>query len=121
MEAGASGGQGWAVNHNYNFTSKGALGGTWFAKLAGSYKVTPWYKVTLQGLYIGDTTKNGNTFGNALTSAGTRRDDNTIGIERDHHRLSGFDGNGVAVYRKGQEPARVLDLEDRLRTAEGGM
>jgi hypothetical protein len=83
MEAGASGGQGWAVNHNYNFTSKGALGGTWFAKLAGSYKVTPWYKVTLQGLYIGDTTKNGNTFGNALTSAGTRRDDNTIGIELD--------------------------------------
>ena len=83
MEAGASGGQGWAVNHNYDQMSKGAFGGTWFAKLAGSYKITPWYKVTLQGLYIGDTTKNGNTFGNALKSDGTPRDDKTIGIEID--------------------------------------
>jgi hypothetical protein len=83
MEAGASGGQGWAVNHNYNQHSKGAFGGTWFAKLYGSYKVTPWYKVTFQGLYIGDTTKNGNTFGNALKSDGTLRDDDTIGIEID--------------------------------------
>jgi hypothetical protein len=81
MEAGASGGQGWAVNHNYNQSSKGAFGGTWFAKLHGSYKVTPWYKVTLQGLYIGDTTKNGNTFGNARTSNNRLRDDDTIGIE----------------------------------------
>jgi hypothetical protein len=83
MEAGASGGQGWAVNHNYDQVSKGAFGGTWFAKIAGSYMVTPWYKVTLQGLYIGDTTKNGNTFGNARKSDGTYRDDNTIGIEID--------------------------------------
>jgi hypothetical protein len=81
MEAGASGGQGWGVNHNYNQHSKGAFGGTWFAKLYGSYKVTPWYKVTFQGLYIGDTTKNGNTFGNSLTSGGTLRDSDTIGIE----------------------------------------
>jgi len=81
MEPGASGGQGWAVNHNYNQSSKGAFGGTWFAKLHGSYKVTPWYKVTLQGLYIGDTTRHGNTFGNALRSDGTLRDDDTIGIE----------------------------------------
>ncbi len=83
MEAGASGGQGWAVNHNYNQSSKGAFGGTWFAKLAGSYKVTPWYKVTLQGLYIGDTTDNGNTFGNARNNANRLRDDDTIGIEFD--------------------------------------
>jgi hypothetical protein len=81
MDAGASGGQGWAVNHNYNQSSKGAFGGTWFAKLAGSYMVTPWYKVTLQGLYIGDTTSHGNTFGNALKSNGQRRDDDTIGVE----------------------------------------
>jgi hypothetical protein len=73
MEAGASGGQ----------TSKGALGGTWFAKLYGSYKVTPWYKVTFQGLYIGDTTEHGNTFGNALKSNGRLRDDDTIGVELD--------------------------------------
>jgi hypothetical protein len=83
MEAGASGGQGWAVNHNYNQSSKGAFGGTWFAKLAGSYKVTPWYKVTLQGLYIGDTTDNGNTFGNARQNNGQLKDANTIGIELD--------------------------------------
>ena len=83
MEAGASGGQGWAVNHNYNFVSKGAFGGTWFAKLHGSYKVTPWYKVTFQGLYIGDTTRHGNTFGTAVNSRGQLRDDDTIGIELD--------------------------------------
>jgi hypothetical protein len=83
MDAGASGGQGWGVNHNYNQSSKGAFGGTWFAKLAGSYKITPWYKVTLQGLYIGDTTANGNTFGNALANNGSPSNDSTIGIELD--------------------------------------
>ncbi len=92
MEAGASGGNGWAVNHNYNQVSKGALGGTWFAKLMGSYKVTPWYKVTLQGLYIGDTTRHGNTFGNARTSFNTRRDDKTIGVELDMI-------NEIAIYK----------------------
>jgi hypothetical protein len=65
MEAGASGGQGFGVSHNYNQASKGPFGGSWFAKLYGSYKITPWYKVTLQGLYIGDTTKNGDTYGNS--------------------------------------------------------
>jgi hypothetical protein len=81
MEAGASGGQGWAVNHNYDQSSKGAFGGTWFAKVAGSYKVTPWYKVTLQGLYIGDTTNHGNTFGNARNNRNQLKDADTIGIE----------------------------------------
>ena len=66
MEAGATGGIGIAENTNYNQLSKGAFGGTWFAKLYGSAKLTPWYKVTFQGLYIGDTTKNGNTFGSAV-------------------------------------------------------
>jgi hypothetical protein len=83
MEAGASGGQGWAVNHNYNQSTKGAFGGTWFAKLAGSYKITPWYKITLQGLYIGDTTQHGNTFGNARTALNTYKNSDTIGIELD--------------------------------------
>jgi hypothetical protein len=90
MEAGASGGQGFGVNHNYNQHSKGAFGGTWFAKLYGSYKVTPWYKITLQGLYIGDTTSHGNTIGNARkyvgytgARAGLLRDDNFIGVELD--------------------------------------
>jgi hypothetical protein len=49
---------------NGNTVSRGGTGGTWMAKLYGSYKMTPWYKVTLAGLYIGDTTDNGDTFGN---------------------------------------------------------
>ena len=66
--------------------SRGQIGGTWAARLHGSYKATSWYKVTLQGLYIGDTTKNGNTIGTARKSpfgAGNLRDDNTIGWELD--------------------------------------
>ena len=71
MEAGASGGVGIAENTNYNQVSRGGFGGTWFAKLYGSAKLTPWYKVTLQGLYIGDTTAHGNTLGSAVKYPGT--------------------------------------------------
>ena len=66
--------------------SRGQIGGTWAVKLSGSYKATPWYKVTLQGLYIGDTTSNGNTIGTARVApygAGDLRDDKTIGWELD--------------------------------------
>jgi hypothetical protein len=84
MEPGASGGQGFAANHNYASVSKGAFGGSWFAKLYGSFKVTPWYKVTIQGLYIGDTTKHGNTYGTARDAiTGRRIDKDTIGVELD--------------------------------------
>jgi len=91
-EPGASGGQGFGASHNYNQASKGAFGGTWFAKLYGSYKITPWYKITFQGLYIGDTTRNGNTIGNARRYVGPNftavqngylRDDDFIGVELD--------------------------------------
>lgn len=58
--------------------NRGGIGGTWMAKLYGSYKATPWYKVTLAGLYIGDTTDNGDTFGTA-----PGRDGGTIGWEVD--------------------------------------
>lgn len=68
---------------NYNQMHRGSIGGTWVARLYGSYKPTPWYKVTLAGIYIGDTTKNGNTIGNARTAAGRPRDDKTIGFEFD--------------------------------------
>lgn len=69
---------------NYTGVSRGAIGGTWIAKLYGSYKVKPWYKVTLAGIYIGDTTKNANTMGSAR-KIGTSlpRDDKTIGFEVD--------------------------------------
>jgi hypothetical protein len=52
---------------NYNQVSRGPIGGTWMAKAYASVKALPWYKVTLQGMYIGDTTKNGDTFGNSAT------------------------------------------------------
>jgi hypothetical protein len=84
MYAGSSGGAGWANRLNTNQMTNGPSGGIWFAKLYASMKATPWYKVTLQGLYIGDTTKHGNTIGNALKSDGvTPEDDSQIGIEFD--------------------------------------
>jgi hypothetical protein len=61
--------------------SRGATGGTWIGKLFASAQATPWYKVTLWGLYIGDTTKNGNTLGDAVKFDGTLRNDKTIGFE----------------------------------------
>jgi hypothetical protein len=66
MDNGASGGVGIAKDANYATLSRGGFGGTWFAKLYASMKLLPWYKLTVQGLYIGDTTKNGDTFGNSV-------------------------------------------------------
>jgi hypothetical protein len=64
--------------------NRGAVGGTAFAQAYASYRATPWYKVTLKGMYIWDTTKNGNTIGNAVkTAGGIPRDDNDIGWEMD--------------------------------------
>jgi hypothetical protein len=85
MENGATGGYGIAHMINYAQVSRGGFGGTWFAKLYGSAKLLPWYKVTLQGLYIGDTTRHGNTLGNAVKYQGASllRDDNSIGFELD--------------------------------------
>ncbi len=77
---GATGGYGIADNANYSRMSRGGFGGTWFAKLYGSVKPTPWYKVTVQGLYIGDTTEMGNTFGNAVKYQGSSRLRNDTGI-----------------------------------------
>ena len=86
-DAGATGGIGIAKNANYTQVNRGGFGGTWFAKLYGSVKATPWYKITLQGLYVGDTTKHGNTLGNALKFPGTGstllRDDKDVGWELD--------------------------------------
>ena len=62
--------------------TRGGFGGTWFAKVFAGFKAAPWYKVNLEALYIGDTTKNGNTLGDAVKK-GTSipRDDSTIGWE----------------------------------------
>jgi hypothetical protein len=63
--------------------TRGGWGGTWFTKLFASYKLTSWYKASIEALYIGDTTKNGNTLGNAVNANGQPRDDKTIGWEFD--------------------------------------
>jgi hypothetical protein len=68
---------------SYTMT-RGSMGGLWLAKLYGAYKVTPDFKMTLQGLYYGDTTKNGNTFGNARDADGlTLKNSSNIGFELD--------------------------------------
>jgi hypothetical protein len=66
-----------------DYVTRGTIGGTWVGKLYASMKATSWYKVTLQGLYIGDTTKHGNTLGDAVKLSGRLRDDKTIGWELD--------------------------------------
>ena len=85
MEPGATGGYGIANMISYYQVSRGGFGGTWFTKLYSSVKLAPWYKLTLQGLYIGDTTQNGNTLGNAIKYKGSSllRDDSCIGFELD--------------------------------------
>ena len=63
---------------------RGPLGGQWFGKLYASYKATPDIKLTLQGLYIGDTTKNGDTIGTSRNITGeTLKNNSTIGWEMD--------------------------------------
>lgn len=69
---------------NTNQLSRGGTGGTWMAKVYGSYKVTPWYKATVNVLYVGDTTKHGDTFGTMLNSTRTDyKNNSTIGWEFD--------------------------------------
>ena len=63
---------------------RGPMSGIWLGKLYGSYKVTPAVKLTLQGLYIGDTSKHGDTLGNSRNVTGeTLRNNGTIGWELD--------------------------------------
>jgi hypothetical protein len=58
------------------------LGGMWNARAYATWKATPWYKVTLQGMYIGDTVDNGDHFGNSIDLAtGQREDESDIGWE----------------------------------------
>jgi hypothetical protein len=68
--------------------ASGAYGGTWFAKLYGNFKPAPWYRITLFGMYIGDTVRHGNKIGNAVDYIGGGsvlkvRDDRDIGWEFD--------------------------------------
>jgi hypothetical protein len=114
----ADGGTGISNVSSYFQMSKGGFGGTSFLKGYGSVKLAPWYKLTLQGLYIWDTTKHGNTFGTAVKNpynpagaavpvtnpqylAQSLRDDNDIGFELNliqeidiYKNLKGFIGLG---------------------------
>jgi hypothetical protein len=84
MDSGTAGAVGIAKNANYAQMSRGGFGGTWFAKLYGSVQGTAWYKITLQGLHIADTTKHGDTLGNSVRPGSTLLKDNkNIGWELD--------------------------------------
>jgi hypothetical protein len=84
---GNRGDSGIANSLNYTQMCRGPIGGTWMAKAYASAKVAPWYKITFQGMYIGDTTKNADTFGNArefdLFFGSRPRDKKDIGWEFD--------------------------------------
>jgi hypothetical protein len=58
-------------------------GGLWTIKGYASVKPLDWLKVTGYGMYIGDTTDDGNTVGNAvdITEVTGLRDDDDIGFE----------------------------------------
>jgi len=63
--------------------SRSMYGGLWYLKLSGAIPLTDMYKVYLGVGYIGDTTTNGNTIGNARKSDGRLRDDKSVGFEFD--------------------------------------
>ncbi len=121
MEGAATGGYGLANRANYAGMSPGGFGGTWFAKLYGSVKATPWWKVTFQGLYIGDTTKHGNTLGSAFAHPGfgigpnALRNDKSIGWELNllnefqiYNNLRFFVGAGYLFAGDATDVGRVL-------------
>jgi hypothetical protein len=120
MEAGATGGYGIGETSNYAQMCRGGFGGTWFAKLYASAKLAPWYKLTAQALYIGDTTTHGNTFGNAMKSYGVLRNDQFIGLELDimndiqiYNNLRFWIGYGYMF------AGRALDINPGVGLGEG--
>lgn len=66
-----------------NQMSRNLYGGIWFAKLYAAMQFSPIWKVSVAAAYVGDTTKNGNTIGNARKSNGRLQDDSDIGWEFD--------------------------------------
>jgi hypothetical protein len=75
-----------------DYHGRSGFGGLWAAKIYGGFQVSPEFSTRLEATYIGDTTKNGNTIGNALTTAGTPRDDKVVGMEVDWY-------NKLAIYK----------------------
>jgi hypothetical protein len=66
-----------------DFHGRSGFGGLWIAKLYGAFQVSPIFNTRLELMYIGDTTKNGNTIGNSVGTDGLPTDDNQVGIEVD--------------------------------------
>jgi hypothetical protein len=75
-----------------DYHGRSGFGGLWIAKLYAAFQFSPEFGTRIEGMYIGDTTKNGNTIGNAVTSAGKPRDDSAVGWEIDLY-------NTLAIYK----------------------
>jgi hypothetical protein len=63
--------------------ARAGFGGLWINKLYAGYQVSPEFSTRIEGMYIHDETKNGNTIGNAVQSNGRPRDDGEVGWEID--------------------------------------
>ena len=62
---------------------RGGQGGLWMNKIYAGFTVSPEFNTRIEAIYIRDTTKNGNTIGNALTTAGFPKNDKNVGFEID--------------------------------------
>ena len=75
-----------------DYHGRSGFGGLWINKLYAGFTVSPEFNTRIEGMYIRDETKNGNTIGNAVTSAGKPRDDSDVGWEIDWY-------NTLAIYK----------------------
>jgi hypothetical protein len=95
-----------------DYHGRSGFGGLWIAKLYGGFQVSPEFSTRIEAMYIGDTTKNGNTIGNATKSVSgvaRPRDDNSVGWEVDWF-------NTLALYKNltWQFGAGVLFADDAM-------
>jgi len=99
---------------SYGFANAG-FGGSWFARVSAKAKVTPTYSVTARVYYIGDTTKNGDTWGSA-TDGAVFTDSNTIGWEFDVI-------NSIKIYKNLEWTigAGVMKLGNAMRYMDAGI
>jgi hypothetical protein len=67
-------------------------GGLWMNKVYAGFTVSPQFSTRIEAIYIRDTTKNGNTIGNALNAAGTPINDSDVGWEIDWY-------NTLTIYK----------------------
>jgi len=110
----------------YGFGSNGGgdqmmnnyIGGTWGGFLYAGLKLAPWYKVYGHAMYIGDTAKNGNTVGNAVSAGGEPVDKNTVGFEFTLSNIFKVYNNLDLYVIGGYMVAR--DAMDMWSNAEGG-